>query len=386
MRKIQMYYIIDSSEEMIGARIGTVNASLEESYPLLREIEEQLDSDILLRVMNYGTWASWNEDKPTHVDEYVWNDIKAGGTSEFGAALNILGTEIEHVKSSTFIVIIHIAATNPTDDYEAVLKKIESLKSYKNSLRISIRIEDGIDKEIAYKFTGSFGKILSAKDSSMLRHLIISGAEDFFHHIQNDDEIRIEDLGLSIRTVNSLKRAGINTVGDLLRPREEDMMGVRNLGRKSLEEVLEKIKELEIEVKTEEDLVYTEKNHPGRDKCDQLREIRKKIADANGIEFEPAECHHTGPCRGTCPVCDSEIKYLDEQLQKKKERGEEIILTGIAEADIKKSHVNIPEEEEFITMGAPVIDGGIESFDLGGLDIEDIDEGNDEMGSWGNWE
>ena len=68
MRKMQMYYIIDSSEEMIGARIGTVNASLEESYPLLREIEEQLDSDILLRVMNYGTWASWHEDKPTHVN------------------------------------------------------------------------------------------------------------------------------------------------------------------------------------------------------------------------------------------------------------------------------------------------------------------------------
>ena len=53
---------------MIGARIGPVNASLEESYPLLREIEEQLDSDILLRVMNCGTWASWNEDKPTHVN------------------------------------------------------------------------------------------------------------------------------------------------------------------------------------------------------------------------------------------------------------------------------------------------------------------------------
>lgn len=373
MRKIRIYYIIDSSAEMAGSRIGTVNAALEENYPILKSIEKQLDSEILLRVMSYGSWANWNDDRLTSVDDYVWHDIKAGGASEFGAALNMLGAEIERVKSNTFIVIIYLAATNPTDDYETVLKKLESLNSYKNSLRICIRIEDGIDREIAYRFTGSFGKIFSAQDSSMLKHLIVSGAEDYFHNIQNDDEIRIEDLELSIRTVNSLKRAGINTVGDLLRPREEDMMGVRNLGRKSLEEVLDKIKELGIEVKTEDDLVYTEKNHPGRDKCDQLREIRKKIADVNGIEFEPSECHHTGPCRGTCPVCDSEIKYLDEQLQKKKERGEEIILTGIAELDIKKSQVNIPEKEEFITMGAPVIDGGL-------TDKLIDEEGNDDWG------
>ena len=197
MREIRMYYIIDSSEKMIGYRIGTVNSSLEESYPMLRAIEKQLDSDILLRVMNYGTRARWNEDKPTPLYDYVWNDIKAGGASEFGAALNMLGAEIENIKSNTFIVIVHIAATNPTDDYETVLKKLETLQTYKNSLRISMCIEDGIDREIAYKFIGSFGKILSAKDSSMLRHLIISRAEDFFHNTQ-DDEIRVEDLGLSI--------------------------------------------------------------------------------------------------------------------------------------------------------------------------------------------
>ena len=70
--------------------------------------------------------------------------------------------------------------------------------------------------------------------------------------------------------------------------------------------------------------------YPGKEKCNTLREIRKKIAEVNDIKYEPAECHHKGPCMGTCPVCDSEIKYLDDALQRKKANGEVIRLNGIA--------------------------------------------------------
>lgn len=54
-------------------------------------------------------------------------------------------------------------------------------------------------------------------------------------------EMTIEDLDLSVRSFNCLKRAGINTVEDLINKSEEDMMKVRNLGRKSLEEVIQKL-------------------------------------------------------------------------------------------------------------------------------------------------
>lgn len=57
-------------------------------------------------------------------------------------------------------------------------------------------------------------------------------------------EMNIEDLDLSVRSYNCLKRAGINTVNELVQKSEEDMMKVRNLGRKSLEEVKKKLEEL----------------------------------------------------------------------------------------------------------------------------------------------
>ena len=59
-------------------------------------------------------------------------------------------------------------------------------------------------------------------------------------------EMTIEELDLSVRSYNCLKRAGINTVQELAQKTEEDMMKVRNLGRKSLEEVKAKLEELRL--------------------------------------------------------------------------------------------------------------------------------------------
>ena len=63
----------------------------------------------------------------------------------------------------------------------------------------------------------------------------------------------IEELDLSVRSFNCLKRAGINTVEDLTAKTEEDMMKVRNLGRKSLEEVINKLDSLGLSLSKEED-------------------------------------------------------------------------------------------------------------------------------------
>ncbi len=66
-------------------------------------------------------------------------------------------------------------------------------------------------------------------------------------------EMTIEELDLSVRSYNCLKRAGINTVEDLTSRTEEEMMKVRNLGRKSLDEVLGKLEELHLKLKSNEE-------------------------------------------------------------------------------------------------------------------------------------
>ncbi len=67
----------------------------------------------------------------------------------------------------------------------------------------------------------------------------------------------------------------------------------------------------------------------GRDKCELLNEIRQKIAEKNNIEFDFDECTFEGECSGTCPKCESELEYLEMELEKKQEKGEKIELEGI---------------------------------------------------------
>ncbi len=77
--------------------------------------------------------------------------------------------------------------------------------------------------------------------------------------VKNDDskgkilEMTIEELDLSVRSFNCLKRAGINTVEDLTNKTEEDMMRVRNLGRKSLEEVIAKLESLNFTLRKDDE-------------------------------------------------------------------------------------------------------------------------------------
>lgn len=66
-------------------------------------------------------------------------------------------------------------------------------------------------------------------------------------------EMTIEDLDLSVRSYNCLKRAGINTVAELVQKTEDDMMKVRNLGRKSMEEVKKKLAELSLSLSESEE-------------------------------------------------------------------------------------------------------------------------------------
>lgn len=68
----------------------------------------------------------------------------------------------------------------------------------------------------------------------------------------------------------------------------------------------------------------------GKEKCELLKRIRREIARANGIEYETTDCTFQGDCYGFCPKCDSEVMYLERELQKKAQEGENIQLTGLA--------------------------------------------------------
>ena len=68
----------------------------------------------------------------------------------------------------------------------------------------------------------------------------------------------------------------------------------------------------------------------GRSTCKLLKDIRQQIANANGISYQPKECHHKGNCAGTCPACEEEIRYLERELKARKGNGFGMKVAGIA--------------------------------------------------------
>ncbi len=68
----------------------------------------------------------------------------------------------------------------------------------------------------------------------------------------------------------------------------------------------------------------------GRHICDTLKDIRRRIAQANGIKYEPRQCHHEGECAGTCPACEAEVRYLEQQLDQRRRTGKKVAVAGIA--------------------------------------------------------
>lgn len=68
----------------------------------------------------------------------------------------------------------------------------------------------------------------------------------------------------------------------------------------------------------------------GKQICRILKDIRKQIAEENDIEFVTSECRHKGDCAGTCPKCESEVRYLESQLARRRSMGRTVRLTGLS--------------------------------------------------------
>ena len=93
----------------------------------------------------------------------------------------------------------------------------------------------------------------------------------------------------------------------------------------------------------------------GRHTCNTLKAIRKQIAEANDIEYEPQECTHEGECAGTCPACEAEVRYLESELLKRKKLGKKVAVAGIAMGMVGLSGCGVGKLIQPPLAGIPVM-------------------------------
>ena len=71
---------------------------------------------------------------------------------------------------------------------------------------------------------------------------------------------------------------------------------------------------------------------PGKRICETLKAIRSEIASANEIDYTPTPCDHEGDCAGTCPACESEMRWIERQLRTRKALGKAVTIAGVSMA------------------------------------------------------
>ena len=108
----------------------------------------------------------------------------------------------------------------------------------------------------------------------------------------------------------------------------------------------------------------------GKTICGVLKTIRKQVANANEIKYEPRECHHQGECRGTCPACEAEVRYIERQLDIRRQLGKAVAIVGISAGlsalsgcGVKAKKVdNVSEKESKLTEGKVMVEP-VKTFD-----------------------
>ena len=105
----------------------------------------------------------------------------------------------------------------------------------------------------------------------------------------------------------------------------------------------------------------------GKDICKELKAVRRRIAADNGIPLEMPECTHEGPCPGTCPRCEAEVRYLENALAGRIGMGKVATVAGLALAlaapvavqaqEPVRQQAGVTRSEQFSRVTGTIIDG-----------------------------
>lgn len=151
--------------------------------------------------MQFSSGSYWitGSNGAINLEDWNWEDLQAGGITDFGAALIELDKKLsrkEFLNSQTGAyapVILLFSDGGPTDNWEKGLKQIKENNWFKHAIKIAIDIESGADRSVLEAFTGNSEAILDAKDQNTLKKMIhkvsVRASEFQSHSKQSSDEL-----------------------------------------------------------------------------------------------------------------------------------------------------------------------------------------------------
>jgi len=178
-RTMVLFFVVDTSGSMSGSKIGSVNTTISDILPELKDIsEENADAQIKIAALEFSSGAKWLYDKPIEADSFRWNDLNAGGITDFGEACKMLNQKLSRsafmgdAVGSFAPVIILLSDGEPTDNYKKELDSLKENNWFKAAIKIAIAIGDDAKQEVLKEFTGNIECVLFANNPTVLKKMI----------------------------------------------------------------------------------------------------------------------------------------------------------------------------------------------------------------------
>lgn len=178
-RTMVLFFVVDVSGSMSGAKIGTVNSAIEEVVPELQKIAaENTQAQIKVATLAFSNGAKWMQSAPVEVENFIWNYLDAYGVTDLGAACLELNEKMSRnvfmneVAGSYAPAIFLLSDGAPTDNYQAGLAKLKQNNWFKKAIKVAIAIGEDAKQDVLAEFTGNVESVITVHTPEALKKWI----------------------------------------------------------------------------------------------------------------------------------------------------------------------------------------------------------------------
>lgn len=174
-RVLTVFFVLDVSGVMSGSRIAVLNHAMTAAVAALKELDRRsVDVQIKIAVLTYSSGCTWlNPDGPESPEDFVWEDLQAGGMSDLGAALRELNDKLSrkaymnNIEGNCMPVFVFVTCRGATDNYEAELRKLQKNNWFRHAAKIGFAMgdESNIDTAILCDAAEYNGAVFRCPDS-----------------------------------------------------------------------------------------------------------------------------------------------------------------------------------------------------------------------------
>lgn len=174
---LEIIFLVDSSSNMSGSKIGTVNTAIEELVSEIQEIAYMRNNcAINIHCLSYSNGSKWHCLEHIPIQTFRWEYLKASGRCDLGSGLLRLN---KFLKESNFSVDTHYRpiiflfnSSKPTDNIKYAIFKLGDTEWFRRALKVGVVTGSDVDKNILQQFTGNKRNIITQINLENLRKWI----------------------------------------------------------------------------------------------------------------------------------------------------------------------------------------------------------------------